>query len=314
MFLDTDQLRLFKLIYENQSLSEAAGRYPMSVSKASRLLTKMRDTFGGELFFRSNQGLFPTQLANELYPKVLTIIKDIESLQENAAFSPGTLERTFVIGCLDIDIIAVFAPLLPKLKEVAPGVKIHFKNYSYDFYTHLRQGSLDFVFYPLSDVFAGFKKQALTRGSFVYVARVDSLLATRARRGERLKEKELQTNLVVQPTVPVRNEENTYLGIFSEDVSSCPFDTKFFSPFFTSVPYFLNGEETTVIPLQTAVRMSEIMPIEILGRPKELPTYPYTMVWYEPRGKDPAHQWFRSWLLAETEKTLVDVEKVPRLL
>jgi hypothetical protein len=97
-------------------------------------------------------------------------------------------------------------------------------------------------------------------------------------------------------------------------VSSCPFDTKFFSPFFTSVPYFLNGEETTVIPLQTAVRMSEIMPIEILGRPKELPTYPYTMVWYEPRGKDPAHQWFRSWLLAETEKTLVDVEKVPRLL
>ena len=107
MFLDTDQLRLFKLIYENQSLSEAAGRYPMSVSKASRLLTKMRDTFGGELFFRSNQGLFPTQLANELYPKVLTIIKDIESLQENAAFSPRSFRiirifssSAFVWGCI----------------------------------------------------------------------------------------------------------------------------------------------------------------------------------------------------------------------
>ena len=89
MFLDTDQLRLFKLIYENQSLSEAAGRYPMSVSKASRLLTKMRDTFGGELFFRSNQGLFPTQLANELYPKVLTIIKILSRFKKTQLFLRG---------------------------------------------------------------------------------------------------------------------------------------------------------------------------------------------------------------------------------
>ena len=314
MFLDTDQLKLFKLIYENQSLTEAAKRYPMSVSKASRLLGKMRNTFGGELFFRSNQGLYPTLLANDLYPKIVTVLQDIAFLDEDKIFSPQSLKRTFVIGCLDIDLIAIFAPLIPKLQEISPGVKIHFKNYSLDFYTQLRQGSMDFVFYPLSDVYPGFKKNDLTRDSFVYVARVDSKFAARTRKGEKLSEAEVQRNLIVQPTVPVLNEENTYLGQYSEDISTCPFDTKFFSPFFSSVVFFLKGEQTTVLPLQTAIRMTEFMPIEILGRPKDLPTYPYTMVWYEPRGKDPAHQWFRSWLLSESQKVTVAVEKVPRLM
>ncbi len=315
MILDTEQLKLFKLIYETQSLSEAAKLYPMSVSKASRTLTKLRNVFGKELFFRSKLGLFPTEQANVLYPKVITVLKDVSSLQELDSFSPGNLKRTFVIGCLDVDIIAIFAPLLQELREIAPGVKIQFRNYNHDFYASLKRGDMDFVVHPITNVFVGYKKETLCEDSIVYCARNDSEFATRVRRGEILKEEELQKHLIVQPTVPIQSAENTYLAQFEGDVSTCPFPTKFFTPFFTSVVFFLRREDITVIPLQTAVRLTEYVPIEILGRPKTLPRYMHTMIWDEQRGNsDPAHQWLRSWIFAETLLNTVSVDDVPQLL
>ncbi len=313
MLLDSDQLKLFKLIYEHQSLSKAAKKFPISISKASRLLGKIRDTFADELFYHSNQGLYPNKFAEQLYPKVLTLLNDIASLKEGKSFSPANLKRTFVIGCLDIDMVSAFAPLMSKLRKEAPGVKFHFKHYNDEFFTELKKGTVDLVFQHSMETPSGFQRLTLCQDSYVYVPQKNSHFAERARNGEILQESELQKNLIAQPTVPVMNQEQAYLSQFDEDVSNCTFDTRIFTPFFTSVVYFLQGEDTTVVPLQTAVRLTEYVPIEILGRPSNLPEYPYSMIWFEQRGHDAAHQWLRSWLYTEITKTAVDVSDVHHL-
>ena len=94
--MDTTQLKLFKLIYETRSLTEAAKRFPMSLSKASRTLSSLRDALGDELFLRSENKLFPTQFAVEQYPKILKLLKDFADIGSRNQFTPEQCSAIFL--------------------------------------------------------------------------------------------------------------------------------------------------------------------------------------------------------------------------
>lgn len=60
MIVNADELKLFRTIYETESLSEAAARLQLSLSKASRQLASLRKTFGDKLFVRCDHRMCPT--------------------------------------------------------------------------------------------------------------------------------------------------------------------------------------------------------------------------------------------------------------
>lgn len=69
--MNIDALRFFLKLYELQNLSEAAVACGISPSTASRMLGKLREQFGDELFHRYAHGMTPSVRSHALYEPML---------------------------------------------------------------------------------------------------------------------------------------------------------------------------------------------------------------------------------------------------
>lgn len=101
MIVNADELKLFRTIYETESLSEAAARLQLSLPKASRQLASLRKTFGDKLFVRCDHRMCPTLRARSLLPKVDALLSGFEALEYPGVFSVDQLRHVFRIAGLD---------------------------------------------------------------------------------------------------------------------------------------------------------------------------------------------------------------------
>lgn len=306
--MDTEALKLFKLLYEARSLSDAAAQYPMSLSKASRTLSELRDYFRDDLFVRYNHSMVPTPRAREAYPKVSDLLCRFQELREVEVFDPAKIDKIFSIGGLDVDFFSFVLPVSRKIQEAAPRAKINYRQTTGNFYDELKVGRFDLVLYPTTESYDGFRKQHLGSDFFVYVTSENSILAERHRNGEVIREKELIESISIQATVPVLNSDNTPFGVFSEEVEKSHFDPNLWSPFFSSVPFFLEDNQVSFMPLTLAMAMKKKMPIHILAKPSGVLPYRTTMIWTEQNQSNVAHQWLRSQFLLIAKEQAVFTE------
>ncbi|GAA0788479.1 MULTISPECIES: LysR family transcriptional regulator [Pseudomonadati] len=89
--LDVFCLLVFKTIYETGYANIAAKSLGVSAPKVSRCLTSLRNTFDDELFYRRQQGLKPTPLAEQLYQPICQFsdtIDQIESVAQQTKRNP----------------------------------------------------------------------------------------------------------------------------------------------------------------------------------------------------------------------------------
>ena len=82
--LDVFSLLVFKLIYETGFANFAAKELAVSAPKISRCLTSLRVIFNDELFFRRQQGLKPTPLAERLYQPVCQLCDMFSQIERGA--------------------------------------------------------------------------------------------------------------------------------------------------------------------------------------------------------------------------------------
>lgn len=78
--LDIFSLLLFRAIFETGHANSAARQLDVSAPKVSRALASLRLIFADELFYRRQQGLKPTPLAEQLYPAIRELTDSITSL------------------------------------------------------------------------------------------------------------------------------------------------------------------------------------------------------------------------------------------
>jgi DNA-binding transcriptional LysR family regulator len=67
--LDLNLLTVFETIYELGFASAAANCFALSQSATSHALSRLREACKDELFVRSGQGLSPTPVGKEMYPR-----------------------------------------------------------------------------------------------------------------------------------------------------------------------------------------------------------------------------------------------------
>jgi DNA-binding transcriptional LysR family regulator len=313
MNISTDLLEFFRLVYLTHSLSKAASLYPVSLSTASRMLQKLRDALGDELFYRSGNELFPTARATEIYPAVLRLLEDAEALSHPASFDPARYRKIITIGCLDLDIVSLFPLFLDELRLRAPGIRINCRQVGADFDKALSKGQCDFVFYPTTESYAGIGKQAVCQDVFVFICQEGSSLAAKADAGEVISAAEVTAKLDAQVTVPVRNTDNTQLGLYIEDVEHSAFKPFVWTPFFATLPFLLSRDGATFLPYQEACALRQHWPVRILGRLQSNPPWSSYLLWNSRFEKDPLHQWLRSLIISEIQKKAADVTQVPFL-
>ncbi|WP_351088849.1 LysR family transcriptional regulator [Shewanella sp. S1-49-MNA-CIBAN-0167] len=141
--LDVFSLLVFKLIYETGFANIAAKELAVSAPKISRCLTSLRAMFDDELFFRRQQGLKPTPLAERLYQPVCQLCDMVSQIERVAEDRLSHYQTPILHIAVSPSIINSVAIALSNLKrEVIGKVKLH--SWQADTEELIYNGELDF--------------------------------------------------------------------------------------------------------------------------------------------------------------------------
>jgi DNA-binding transcriptional LysR family regulator len=141
--LDVFSLLVFKLIYETGFANFAAKELAVSAPKISRCLTSLRAMFNDELFFRRQQGLKPTPLAENLYQPICQLCDMVGQIERVTDDHLNHQQMPILHIAVSPSIITSVAIALSHLaRDVIGKVKLH--SWQYDTEELIYNGELDF--------------------------------------------------------------------------------------------------------------------------------------------------------------------------
>lgn len=144
--LDIDMMRLFKALCDCGSLSLAAKELNVSIPAASRLLAKLRQVFGEDLFLRGAHGMTPSIRATELYAPIAGMLASYGKLFVCAIPEPGSMTTTIRIGARsELDFTYLDTALAHVLAK-APNLSIELAALGVDLEEALVANRIDLAF------------------------------------------------------------------------------------------------------------------------------------------------------------------------
>lgn len=122
---DINLLYVFKVLFEERNLSNAAKRISLSQPALSHKLNKLRNEFDDPLFVRAARGLTITPLAEQMAPQVLKAIQSIEGLYHQLESQNFLLnEDTVHLYTTDFIEQLLLPSLLARIEMKAPNLKL----------------------------------------------------------------------------------------------------------------------------------------------------------------------------------------------
>ena len=123
--IDLNLLRVFVVVVETGSVTEAAGRLYLTQSAVSAALKRLTRATGKQLFAPKGRRIAPTAYGKRLYetarPHLLALI---EAMQSPEKFEPLTSTRTIRLGLSDTAESWLLPKLLAILSTLAPKIRI----------------------------------------------------------------------------------------------------------------------------------------------------------------------------------------------
>ncbi len=145
---DLNLLNTFDALWRERNVTRAARRLNVTQPAVSNALSRLRETFGDELFIRTPSGVDPTERCSEIAIDVREALRHVErTLASHDSFDPLASERTFRIGAMDYYDHVVLPPLMESLRKQAPKVDLRISPVKIgETYDALDSGDLDFLF------------------------------------------------------------------------------------------------------------------------------------------------------------------------
>src|ERR1700753_1868979 len=92
---DLNLLPALAVLLEERSISKAAARHHLSQPAMSRVLHRLRETFGDQLLIRTVKGCELTDRARGLKEELQSVLPEIDRMLRGDAFDPATAEDVF---------------------------------------------------------------------------------------------------------------------------------------------------------------------------------------------------------------------------
>ncbi len=277
-------------LLNERSVSAAAKLVRVTPSAMSHSLAELRHLLDDPLLVRAGRGMVLTPRAEALVAPLHTLLIDAERLvRGQAMFEPATARRRFVIASPDF----LATLLLPKLLEVttrdAPGI-------SFEIVPSVRRGNawllesgeLDLALGAIVDEAPGIRRLDLCTEGF----------ACAARRGHPRIDGALDLEAYV---------ETAHLLItLGDDAGPTWIDEALAKlgkkrrvaarvRYFMAAPLVIARSDLVLTGPSMLIRyFAELVPLQVLAPPIELPTYPEEAYWHQRFDADPAHAWLRA--------------------
>jgi LysR family transcriptional regulator, nod-box dependent transcriptional activator len=147
--LDLNLLVALDTLVETRSVSRSAERMNLSQPAMSSALGRLRNYFGDPILVAHGKRMYPTAYAESLLPQVRESLRTIEALiGTSTLFDPATSQRNFRLVASDYISAAVIVPLVARLSEIAPHVRIEIILPTDQGRDQIEQGLVDLLITP----------------------------------------------------------------------------------------------------------------------------------------------------------------------
>jgi len=201
-------------------------------------------------------------------------------------FDPGTSNRVFHICATDIGQVRLLPPLMTRLQQLAPLVRVDFRNISEDTPKMLEAGQADLAVGFIPTMGAGFCQQKLFKERFVCAARVDH---PRVKDQLTLAQFQDEAHLAV-----------SIRGTGHSVVDKLLAASKITRRIGLRVPSFLgvaniiaSTDLLVILPEQLGLIFQRAGTINLYKLPFTAPSYMIRQHWHERYSRDPANKWLR---------------------
>jgi LysR family nod box-dependent transcriptional activator len=147
--LDLNLLVALDTLVETRSVSRSAERMNLSQPAMSSALGRLRNYFGDPILVAHGKRMYPTAYAESLLPQVRESLRTIEALiGTSTQFDPATSQRSFRLVASDYITAAVIVPLVARLSDIAPEVRIEIVLPTDQSQDQIEQGLCDLLITP----------------------------------------------------------------------------------------------------------------------------------------------------------------------
>jgi DNA-binding transcriptional LysR family regulator len=286
--VDLRLLKLFEEVVKTGSLSKAGERLGMTQPGASLALGRLRKHFNDPLFVRTQSGMEPTPLAQGIAHAIRDAIVAMQAtLSYRLEFIPADSDRSFRISMTDVGQIVMLPPLLNRLSEVAPNLRISVTTIDRQIHKALEGGDVDLAVGYVTHLEDQFFQQLLFEEEFVCLAR-----AGHPRISGKLtrRQYEFESHVVVATS-----------GTGHRMLDRTLEQLKVRRRVSVTIPSFL-GLATIVgatdylctLPRRAGALMAARGGVQLLQLPFKIPSYPVNQHWHARQAQDPGHRWLRS--------------------
>ncbi|MEO8673408.1 MAG: LysR family transcriptional regulator [Tahibacter sp.] len=177
---DFNLLITLDVLLSEGSVANAARRLRLSPSAMSRALARLRETLGDPLLIRAGRVLVPTPRALALRERVAQLVQETTAvLRPSDTLNLARLERSFTLRSSDGFVENFAPPLIARVREQAPGVRLCFVQKINKDGAPLRDGSIDLEIGVVDDATSPeLRTRALFRDRYIGVVRSGHSLST----------------------------------------------------------------------------------------------------------------------------------------
>lgn len=288
--LDWNLVPALHALLEEQSVSRAAARLGVTTPSMSRMLGRLRATFGDELLVRAGRGLVSTPRAVALRDRVAALTADARELLATDA-ELARSERTLVIRANDAVATPWLVPLVTRIRARAPRISIAFVSEGDELPDELRDGRVDLDLGVADDSAPELRTHLLLRDEFVAVVRRGHPL---------LRKPHTAAKLVRYPHLAISrrgrrggpvDDRLRALGLTRDVVATVPSAT-------AAASVVAGTDWVTAMPRSVATALAERMQIALFPVPLSLPAIAFAMTWHPRFDREPAHRMLREELRA----------------
>ncbi|MBF24420.1 MAG: LysR family transcriptional regulator [Pusillimonas sp.] len=292
--IDLNLMRVFRAIYEEQSLTIVADQLGLTQPAISYSLARLRELLGDPLFIRKQQKMLPTQAAERLAPPIIAALESLhDALQSHTAFDPLTSQRTFRLTMSDIGEMVFLPPLCEQLAQAAPQVRLEVDPVSMeDLVNSLRTGTIDLAVGHLVNLNPYTQHTILFHEPYSCMVRANHPLA---RKKTLSKEDFLASSHVL-----VGSNSNAH-RMFEDSLKAqgVTRQVALQIPHFTVLPDILRRSDmVSSLPSRIAREFNRKKEFRVFELPFKVPTGDVAIHWHARHEHNPANRWLRDKLIA----------------
>jgi DNA-binding transcriptional LysR family regulator len=283
---DFNLLVTLDVLLAEGSVARAAKRLRLSPSAMSRALARLRETTGDPLLVRAGRGLVATPRALELRERVSQLVQDAEAVLRPAQ-QPDLqqLARTFTLRTSEGFVENFGAPLIARLAEQAPGIRLRFMHKPDKDSTALRDGSVDLETGVVGKASGPeLRTQGLFRDCFIGVVR----------KGHPLSEGDITAQ---------RYAAGGHISVSRRGLDKGPVDEVLATLQLERQVVTIVAGFSTALALARATDLIATVPerhtenlradLHSFALPFSLPALTVSMLWHPRLDADPVHRWLR---------------------